>query len=587
MPLKKRGSEEEPSNLSVLRHSASHVLAAAVLELFPEAKLGIGPSTDQGFYYDFDLPTPLAFEDLAKIEEKMKAMIKQNLKFEREEKPIGEAIKFFRKKGQPYKVELLEALKQEGEKVVSLYKTGKFIDLCKGPHLKSTGVLRPKALKLLKISGAYWQGDEKKPMLQRIYGTAFREPEGLKGYLNLLAEAQKRDHRKIGKALDMFSFHPEAPGMAFWHPQGWTLFLQILRYWRQVHIRQGYQEVSTPLILAKKLWLRSGHWDHYKKSMYFTKVDDREFALKPMNCPGDLLIYKEQMHSYRDLPLRVGEIGKVHRHEKAGVLAGLFRVRQFTQDDAHIFCTEKQMHKEVGKVYDLIKNLYASFGFKKYHVELSTRPKKSIGSDQMWRLAEATLNEVLEEKVKDYKVNPGDGAFYGPKIDFHIKDALGRSWQCGTIQLDLAMPEAFKLFYINKEGKKKTPVMIHRTALGSIERFIGILLEHYAGALPLWLSPIQVIVLPVAEEKHKGYAQEVHRVLFKNQIRVMINKENESISKRVHEAEKQKIPYILVVGDEEEKEKLVAVRTRGSQKIAKMLLKDFVQKAAEEIEEKK
>ncbi len=587
MTIKKDQATGEFFKLSLLRHSAAHVLAAAVLELYPEAKFGIGPSTEEGFYYDFDLATPLGPADLEKIAEKMRVLIKKNLKFELQELALEGAINLFKKKNQTYKVELLRDLQGQGEQTVTLYRTGDFLDLCKGPHLKTTGKLNPRAIKLLKVAGAYWRGDEKNPMLQRIYGTAFNKPESLNKYLAQMEEAKKRDHRKIGKALDLFSFHEEAPGMTFWHAKGWAIFSQILEYWRAVHRRHGYLEVNTPIILSKKLWLQSGHWDHYKENMYFTKVDDREFAVKPMNCPGNLLIYQEKMHSYRDLPLLIGEIGTVHRHEKAGVLAGLFRVREITQDDAHIFCTEKQMVKEVSKVYDLITQLYAAFGFQDYHVELSTRPPKSIGTDEMWRLAEATLSQVLEEKRKDYKVNPGEGAFYGPKIDFHIKDALGRSWQCGTIQLDLAMPEAFNVFYIDQQGKKKRPVMIHRTALGSIERFIGILIEHYAGALPLWLSPIQVIILPVAEEKHKGYAQEVEHALAKQQIRVQLDQENASINKRVHAAEVQKIPYILVVGDEEEKDKLVAVRTRGSQKIAKILVKDFISQILEEIKLKK
>ncbi len=590
MPFNKKKIKNEPKKLfklSILRHSASHVLAAAVLELFPDVRFGIGPSISSGFYYDFELPRPLTPEDLPEILEKMKELIKANLKFEKQEMEIKEAIQLFEKTNQNYKVELLQNLKEKGEQKVSVYKLGNFTDLCRGPHLKSAGKLNAKAIKLIKISGAYWKGSEKNPMLQRIYGTAFNKSESLKKHLLNLEESKKRDHRKIGKALDLFSFHPEAPGMVFWHSKGWALFCEILKFWRHEHKKHGYSEVSTPIILAKKLWLQSGHWDHYKNSMYFTKADQKEFAIKPMNCPGNLLIYKQSMHSYRDLPLRIGEIGTVHRHEKAGVLAGLFRVRQLTQDDAHIFCTEKQVKKEVSKVVELIKHLYQVFGFEKFHMELSTRPKKSIGTDQMWRNSERILSEVLEELKIEYKVNPGDGAFYGPKIDFHIQDALERSWQCGTVQLDFAMPEAFKLFYIDKEGKKKPPIMIHRTALGSIERFIGILLEHCGGALPLWLSPVQVKILPVSEEKHKGYAKEINDTFFSAHIRSEINKNRDSVNRKVRDSEKQKIPYILVIGDEEEKEKLVAVRTRGSQKIVKMKLVKFLEKVKQEIKEKK
>lgn len=590
MPLKKKSSSPKPKEifkLSTLRHSTSHVLAAAVLDLFPEALFGIGPSIADGFYYDFTLPSPLTPQDLPKIEEKMKEIIKKNYKFEKQEMEIKEALSLFRKLKQNYKAELLEDLKKKGEEKVSLYKTGNFIDLCRGPHLKSTAKINSKAFKLLKIAGAYWKGDSRNPMLQRVYGTAFNKAESLKKYLENQAEAVKRDHRKLGKTLDLFSFHPEAPGMAFWHPKGWTIFREILKYWRQVHLQERYQEVNTPIILAKKLWVQSGHWDHYKENMYFTKFANKEYAVKPMNCPGSLLIYKESMHSYRDLPLKFSEIGIVHRYEKAGVLSGLFRVREITQDDAHIFCTEKQIEKEVVKIIDLITHLYQVFGFPNFHIELSTRPKNSIGTDKMWRSAEEALAKVLEDKKIDYKVNPGEGAFYGPKIDFHIKDALGRSWQCGTIQVDFAMPEAFALFYIDREGNKKTPVMIHRTALGAIERFIGILLEHCAGALALWLSPVQVAILPVSEEKHKGYAKEIYNYLSSCHIRAAINRNNVSVNRKVHDAEKQKIPYMLVVGDEEEKEKLVAVRTRGAKKIIKMKLGKFREKVIGEIKEKK
>ncbi len=587
MPLNKTNSpKEELFKLSILRHSTSHVLAAAVLELFPKSALGIGPAIANGFYYDFALPRPLTPEDLPKIEEKMRQIIRANPKFEKKEIEIPAAIEIFQEKKQNYKIELLQDLQKKGEKIISLYQTGNFRDLCRGPHLKSAGKINPKAFKLLKIAGAYWKGDEKNPMLQRVYGAAFNKPESLKKYLANLEEAAKRDHRKLGAALDLFSFHPEAPGMPFWHPKGWVIFQEILKFWRAEHLAQGYQEVSTPIILAKKLWLTSGHWDHYKENMYFTKIDKKEFAVKPMNCPGNLLIYQEKMHSYRDFPLKISEVGTVHRHERAGVLSGLFRVREFTQDDAHIFCAEKQITKEVGKIFDLATRLYHIFGFTKYHIELSTRPKNSVGTEEMWRKAESALSEVLEEKKVDYKVNPGDGAFYGPKIDFHIEDALGRTWQCGTIQVDFAMPAAFCLSYIGRDGSKKIPTMIHRTILGSIERFIGILIEHYAGAFPLWLAPVQVAILPVSEEKHKGYAKEICQTLTSRHIRPVINKNNDSVNRKVRDAEKEKIPYILVIGDEEEKEKTVAVRARGSRKIEKMKLDAFLKMVLEKIKAK-
>lgn len=589
MPSKntnRREEQEKIFKLSTLRHSASHILAAAVLELFPEAHLGMGPAISDGFYYDFELSHSLTPYDLPRIEEKMRTLIRANKKFEKREMKIDAALKMFQKLNQGYKVELIQDLKNKGEKTVSLYKTGDFTDLCRGPHLKSTNKLKPKAFKLTKIAGAYWKGNEKNPMLQRIYGTAFNKSENLEKHLANLEEARRRDHRKFGQELNLFSFHPEAPGMVFWHAAGWTIFQEILKYWREEHRKAGYQEVSTPLILSKRLWLTSGHFDHYRENMYFTKIDKREFAIKPMNCPGGLLIYNETMHSYRDLPLKMAEVGVVHRYEKGGVLAGLFRVRQFTQDDAHIFCTEKQAKEAVEGVIDLITHIYRVFGFKDYHIELSTRPKNSIGTEEMWRKAEETLSEILEEKKIDYKVNPGEGAFYGPKIDFHIKDALGRTWQCGTIQVDFAMSEAFRLFYVARDGEKKTPVMIHRTVLGSIERFIGILLEHYGGVLPLWLAPVQVAILPVSEEKHRGYAKNIAHSLLDHHIRAVINKNKDSVNRKVHDAEKQRIPYILVVGDAEEKDKTVAVRTRGSQKIEKMKLDAFMKMTLEKIKAK-
>ena len=554
-------------NIETIRHSLSHILAAVVLEMFPEAKLGIGPAIENGFYYDFDLPRTLIPEDLPILEEKMRKIIKSDAKFEKSEIPsnkaplrqgsAGQAIKQFN--NQPYKKELIKDL---GSDTVTIYKLGDFIDLCKGPHVDSTADLKNVGWKLDKIAGAYWKGSEKNKMLQRIYGLAFENPESMKKYEKIIQDAKKRDHRKLGEELDLFSFHQEGPGFPFWHPKGLILWNILLDWWRSEHHNADYQEIKTPIILSRELWEKSGHWDHYKDNMYFTKIDDRDFAVKPMNCPGGILYYKEKLHSYREFPLRIAEVGLVHRHELPGVLHGLLRVRAFHQDDAHIFCTENQIEPEVNDIIDLTDKIYSRLGLK-YHIELSTRPEKgSIGTDAMWQKAEKSLKNVLEKRKINYKLNPGDGAFYGPKIDFHIEDAIGRTWQLGTIQLDFAMPERFDLNYIDDNGKEKRPVMIHRVIFGAIERFIGILIEHFAGAFPVWLAPIQVIILPISD-KHLDYAQEVIAELKNKEIRAEIDHRSESVGRKIRDAELQKIPYMLIVGDKEITAKKVAVRKFG------------------------
>ncbi len=543
-------------NLDAMRHSASHVLAEAVLSMFPEAKLAIGPNIANGFYYDFELPRTLIPEDLPILEKKMQEIIKKDEKFERYEEPKEKAIKFYEKLKQPYKTELISDIK---EKNVTFYKNGNFVDLCKGPHVASTGKIGP--FKLTSIAGAYWRGDSKKAMLQRIYGVAFATQKELDNYLKRMELARENDHRKIGKKLDLFSFQKEGPGFPFWHSKGMVLWRLIENYWRKVHKAAGYVEVKTPIVLQENLWHQSGHYDHYREAMYFTKIDKQGYALKPMNCPGGILIYKSKSHSYRELPLRIAELGIVHRHELAGVLHGLFRVRSFTQDDAHIYCTEEQIEEEIVSIVKLELETYYKFGFKDFHVELSTRPISSIGTDEMWEKAETTLENALKKEKINYKLNPGDGAFYGPKIDFHIKDSLERSWQCGTIQLDFSMPDRFDLNYIDKDGRKKRPVMIHRTILGSFERFIGILLEHYGGNLPLWLAPTQVVIIPIGE-KHIKYAEKVKKELTARDIRVEINASDERMQKKIKDASENKVPLMLIVGDKEMKSKKVALRSR-------------------------
>lgn len=580
-------------SLEIIRHSMAHVLALAVKNLYPKAKFGVGPTIENGFYYDIDIGKTLSVEDLPKIEAEMKKIIKQGLPFKKKEVSLKEAKDIFKKLEQSYKIELLKDLEKYGTtienqkskiksqkykskvkkvKTVSIYEVGEFVDLCRGPHIKNTKEL-PLSFKLSKVSGAYWRGKETNPMLQRITGIAFAKEKELKEYRYLLEEAEKRDHRKLGKELDLFSFHDEGVGFPFFHNKGMILRNILEDYWKKEHHENGYTEVKTPMLLNKALWVKSGHWDHYKENMYFTKIDEEDYAIKPMNCPGGILIYQNSLHSYRDLPLKVAELGLVHRHELSGVLAGLFRVRCFTQDDAHIYMTPEQIKDEIKKVIDLTDRIYKKFGFS-YRVELSTKPENAMGSDEIWENATNGLKEALKEKKIDYIVNEGDGAFYGPKIDFHLKDCLGRSWQCGTIQLDFIMPEKFDLFYIDKNGDKKRPVMLHRTILGSIERFMGILIENYAGAFPLWLAPVQVVVAPIKDE-NINYAEKIVQLLQQKELRAELLAGDETLSKRIRQAEMQKIPYILVVGDKEEKEKNIAVRRRKEGDIGKMAITKF------------
>ena len=579
------------NSLEIIRHSMAHVLALAVKNLFPKAKFGIGPTIENGFYYDIDIGKTLSMEDLPKIEVEMKKIIKQELPFKKKNVSLKEAKDIFKKLGQSYKIELLKDLEKYGTteqkkilsikdkkekikapKTVSIYQVDEFVDLCRGPHVKNTKDL-PLSFKLSKVSGAYWRGKETNPMLQRIVGIAFSKEKELKEYLYLLEEAEKRDHRKLGKELDLFSFHDEGVGFPFFHNKGMILRNILEDYWKKEHQESGYTEVKTPILLNKTLWVKSGHWDHYKENMYFTKIDEEDYAIKPMNCPGGILIYQNSLHSYRDLPLKVAELGLVHRHELSGVLAGLFRVRCFTQDDAHIYMTPAQVKDEIKKVIDLTDRIYKKFGFS-YHVELSTKPENAMGSDEIWENATNGLKGALKEKKIDYIVKEGDGAFYGPKIDFHLKDCLGRTWQCGTIQLDFIMPEKFDLFYIDKNGDKKRPVMLHRTILGSIERFMGILIEDFAGAFPLWLAPIQVVVAPIKDE-NIDYAKKIIQSLQQKGLRVELLAGDETLSKRIRQAEIQKIPYILIVGDKEEKKKNIAVRKRKKGDIGSMTITKF------------
>ena len=526
-------------------HTTSHIMAQAIKRLYPEIKLAIGPSIDNGFYYDFDTEKPFSEEDLIKIEDEMKKIIKEDLPLERFELPRKEAIKFMEEKGEPYKVELINDLPEDA--IISFYKQGEFTDLCAGPHVAKTGNI--KAVKLLTSSGAYWRGNEKNKMLQRIYGISYPKASQLEEYLNMLEEAKKRDHKKLGKELELFMITGEGPGFPFFLPKGMVLRNVLEDYWRKIHTLNGYQEVKTPVMLNEELWHRSGHWDHYKDNMYTTKIDEQDFALKPMNCPGGMLVYKSKMHSYKDLPIRMGELGLVHRHEKSGQLNGLFRVRCFTQDDAHIFCLPEQIESEIIDLMHLINQVYSLFGFT-YTVELSTRPEDSMGSDEDWTTAENALRKALEHENMEYVINEGDGAFYGPKIDFHIKDSLGRDWQCGTIQLDFQMPERFDLNYIGQDGEKHRPVMLHRVVFGSIERFIGVLIEHYAGAFPTWLAPVQVKILTISD-KQKEYADELVKQFMKEGIRAELDDREEKIGYKIREAQLQKIPYMLIIGEKE------------------------------------
>jgi len=574
--------------LESMRHSLSHILAQAVLELYPGTKLAIGPAIDTGFYYDFDTEHSFTPEDLPKIEKKMKEIIKEDQKFERFEKDIDEAIKDFEKEKDVYKLEMARELKTEGEEKLSFFrnvdKKGnvRFVDMCSGPHVESTGKICPFVLD--KVSGAYWRGDEKNKMLQRIYGLAFGTQEELQKYLEMREEAEKRDHKKLGRELDLFSLHEEGPGFPFFHAKGMVLWRTLLDFWFEVHKKWNYKEVKTPILLKEKLWHQSGHWDHYKEDMYFTEIDNDTYAIKPMNCPGGILIYNSKMHSYRDLPLRVAEIGLVHRNELSGVLNGLFRVRAFHQDDAHLYCTPDQVKNEIKGIMELIDEIYTTFGFK-YMLEFSTRPEKSVGTDEMWDMSEKIIKQVLDESKTDYKVNEGDGAFYGPKIDYHLKDSLGRTWQCGTIQLDFNFPERFDMFYIEKDGQKHRPVMLHRTAYGSLERFIGILIEHYAGSFPVWLAPVQVKVVSVGED----FNEDVQKLTEKfNQagLRAEADISDETVGNKIRKAEMEKVPYMLVFGEKEKQSKKLNVRKRGEKKTFEKKIDDFVKMVKQESEKK-
>ena len=562
--------QEAEDELRAIRHTASHVLAQAVKRLYPETKLAIGPAIDDGFYYDFDREGGFTPEDLEKLEAEMTKIVKENLPVKPFVLPRDEAVRFMEEKAEPYKVELIEDLPDE--ETISFYQQGEFVDLCAGPHIMYTkGV---KAFKLTSIAGAYWRGSEKNKMLTRIYGTAFANKTDLENYLTMMEEAKKRDHRKLGKELGLFMFAEEGPGFPFFLPKGMTLKNTLIDYWREIHLREGYQEVSTPIILSRKLWENSGHWDHYKDNMYTTVIDEEDYAVKPMNCPGGMLVYKNQPHSYRDLPLRVGELGLVHRHEKSGQLHGLMRVRCFTQDDAHIFMRDDQIEDEIKGVTRLINEVYTQFGFE-YFVELSTRPEDSMGSDEDWEMATNGLKKALEDMGLEYIVNEGDGAFYGPKIDFHLRDSLGRTWQCGTIQLDFQMPQRFNLEYTAEDGSKKRPIMIHRVCFGSIERFIGILIEHFAGKFPVWLAPVQVKVIPVSE-KSMEYAADVYGKLKAAGIRTELDHKDEKVGYKIRQAQLEKVPYMLVLGEKEAAEGAITVRSRDKGDLGAAGLEDFI-----------
>ncbi len=570
----------DPEGLAAYRHTTSHIMAQAVKRLYPDTKLAIGPSIADGFYYDLDRETPFSAEDLEKIEAEMKKIVKEDLPIERFTKPRAEAIAFMKERQEPYKVELIEDLPEDAE--ISFYQQGEFIDLCAGPHLMSTKPV--KAFKLTSLAGAYWRGNEHNKMLTRIYGTSFPKKAELDEYLTMLEEAKKRDHRKLGRELGLFMMHDAGPGFPFFLPKGMLLKNTLLDYWHELHTKNGYQEISTPIMLNRSLWETSGHWDHYKNNMYTTVIDEQDFAIKPMNCPGGILVYQSEPRSYRDLPLRMGELGLVHRHEKSGQLHGLMRVRCFTQDDAHIFMTPEQIKDEIKGVAKLIDEVYSLFGFK-YHVELSTRPEDSMGSDEDWEMATDGLRSALDDLGLNYVVNEGDGAFYGPKIDFHLEDSIGRTWQCGTIQLDFQLPLRFNLEYTGADGEKHRPIMIHRVAFGSIERFIGILIEHFAGAFPTWLAPVQVKVLPISD-KYIEYGEKVLNALKEAGIRAEIDTRSEKIGYKIREAQTQKVPYMLIAGAKEEEENLVAVRSRKDGDQGQKALDAFIAEIKEEIRTK-
>lgn len=571
---------EDEGGEEFLRHTSSHIMAQAIKRLYPGTKLAIGPAIKDGFYYDVDSEHKFVPEDLEKIEKEMKKIVKEKLVLERFELPRDEAIGLMKEHNEDYKVELIEDL-PEDEKI-SFYKQGEFIDLCAGPHVMCTD--KVKAFKLLSIAGAYWRGDEKNKMLQRIYGTSFEKKKDLDEYLHRLEEAKKRDHRKIGRELDLFSLQDVGPGFPFFHPKGMVLRNELEDFWRKEHVKRNYEEIKTPIILNEELWHQSGHWDHYKENMYFTKIDDEDYAIKPMNCPGSIMMYKRKMHSYRDLPIRMGELGLVHRHELSGALHGLMRVRCFTQDDAHIFMLPEQIKEEIIGVIEFVDYVYNIFGFK-YHIELSTRPEDSMGTDEEWNLAINALKEALEEKELSYKINEGDGAFYGPKIDFHLEDCIGRTWQCGTIQLDFQMPQRFDIEYIGADGEKHRPIMIHRVIFGSIERFIGILIEHYAGKFPAWLAPVQVKILPITD-KHHEYALKVRDEMFAKGLRVEVDTRSEKIGYKIREAQLSQVPYMLIVGDKEIEDNAVAVRSRNRGELGAIAVDTFIQDILEEVKDK-
>ena len=571
---------EEDGGKHTLRHTASHVMAQAVKRLWPEAKLAIGPAIDKGFYYDIDMEHTLTPEDLGKIEKEMSRIVKENLPITKSVMSRQEAIEFFKSKNEDYKVELIEDLPEDA--VISCYAQGDFIDLCAGPHVASTG--KVKAFKLQSIAGAYWRGDEKNKMLQRIYGTAFEKKEELEAYLYLLEEAAKRDHRKLGKELGLFVIKEEGPGFPFFLPKGMALRNELENFWREVHHEFEYEEIRTPIILNKQLWETSGHWFHYRENMYTTIIDEEEYAIKPMNCPGGILVYQNEMHSYRDFPLRYAELGLVHRHELSGALHGLFRVRAFTQDDAHVFMLPDQMQSELMKVIELFDRIYSQFGLK-YHVELSTKPDNAMGDDAIWEAATEALRNAIEAKGIPYVINPGDGAFYGPKLDYHIEDSLGRTWQCGTIQLDMNLPERFQIEYVGEDGQKHRPIMIHRACFGSMERFIGILTEHYAGAFPTWMAPVQVKILPISE-KHVEYAEQLAKQMHRDYVRVEVDDRSEKIGYKIRQAQMAKVPYMLVVGDKEVEEGTVNVRKHGGDELGSVPFEEFFNAIKIEIKER-
>ncbi len=566
---------DSDEGLDILRHSAAHLMAQAVAQMYPGTRYGVGPSIKDGFYYDMEIPGGITEEDLPKIEKEMHRIAKRSVPVERRAMTKVEALEWFKEKNDPYKVEIISELEEE---TVTLYVQGEYADLCRGPHVPNTSYVRH--FKLLSVAGAYWRGDEKNIMLTRVYGTAFGDEEALAAYIHRMEEAKNRDHRRLGKELDLFSLQGEGPGFPFFHPKGMVILNNLIDFWKKEHTKRGYCEIRTPLILERSLWIQSGHWDHYRDNMYFTEIDERPFAIKPMNCPGGMLVYKSQIRSYRDLPLRMAELGVVHRHERSGVLHGLMRVRCFTQDDAHLYCRPDQVKDEIKGIMDLCRFIYKDvFGFK-YTMELSTRPDNSMGSEEQWKIAETALQQALEETGSEYKLNPGDGAFYGPKIDFHLEDCIGRTWQCGTIQLDFQMPEKFDLKYIGDDGKEHRPVMLHRTVLGSLERFFGILIENFAGAFPYWIAPLQARVLPVSDE-FVEYGRSVAQTLRSWGVRVEVDERDEKLGKKIRDAQTQKVPYMIVIGEKERESGTVAPRERAKGDLGSMSL-DQLRKVLEE-----